>query len=215
MSAEIARNILSSDPDQTAVLVACDALEESGQFDLSRAIRSYVEIQTNVRMSSERKQELRKIIADVNNTYALQYKDSRYEYWSKYIQRGCIYNNPVGPYYTGAHISFEGFIKNPDMLSVEPIRELMIYGCPSNDDFGMMLRNYRVTRLYSLQLRLLPRRNAIDYALQIRKNCNLPCVNEVVILGWGLNRTRLISSAILPKMKRGAKLTIDSELFTT
>lgn len=208
-----ARAILD-DGNDTALLVALDAMEEGGNELLANVLRDYYYTQTKVRTSNpELTKALDQRIRELNVDYALQHRNSATTYYTKQIARNTFYSDPIGPFYFHLTTHFNEWINNPDMLSVEPIRHLLIYGCPVNEDLAMFLRNYRTQRLFSLQIEFAFTRDAGKLALILRENFRLFAAHTLTITTRTrqLNRNRLISSAVMNKVSKTCSVTIDGE----
>lgn len=217
-SLETAKCILL-DADDFAVQVACDALEESGDYqmtELGRLLRIYRHVHYNYpKMKPADIESIDKQIADFNNSFALKCKRPQTEYWNKAVGWMSSYNKPIGIFYTGLQTSLTEYTNNPDMLSSEPVRHLVITNCVQGEDFNRFLRNFRVQNLFSIELYIRSWRNAeIDIALAMRDHCRFFNAHTVRIRGaYGINRMRKISSAMLPKLQRGCTLIINNETF--
>jgi hypothetical protein len=147
---EIMRNAVS-EGSENGMLVAADALQESDDATNNRMgelLRCYVDIQTYVRTSMPIPISLGERYTELQNTFnskATRRIDD--EDWS------AEYFKPLGVYYTGLRASLRNLDNNPNLLSIEPVRDLEVRACYSGEALKKLFRNYRMGYIQRLSLR--------------------------------------------------------------
>lgn len=145
---ELFRNAVSEGSD-TGVLITADACDESDNptdNKLGTVLRRWIDIQTYVRMSQPIPLEMADEFKALNDSFGSAEK-RRVE-----GSFGTVYSKPVGPYYTALEVHLESLAANPELLSVEPIRELTIMYATTNDNLGMLFRNYRMDYMWRVSV---------------------------------------------------------------
>lgn len=141
-----------SEGSDTGMLVAADALDESGNPDdtkLAELLRMYVNGQTMIRMSQIPPTAFGRRFAELNAYFKLPSVQTITDSW--YAK----YRKPLGPYYLGCEVDQMFLGTHLHLLSDQPIRELEISNCrPSDPDFAIILRNYRMDTMFHLTLYL-------------------------------------------------------------
>lgn len=146
---ELFRNAVSEGSD-TGVLIAADAFDESDDPQnnkLGLLLRKWIDIQTYVRMSQPIPLSMAQEFKALNDHFGERERRVDETTW------GVTYTKPVGPYYTRLEARFEAVVQNLNLLSTEPIRELYVTDCRTNDDLALLFRNYRMDYLWRLECR--------------------------------------------------------------
>lgn len=139
------------------LLVMADQLDDAGDATLAELFRTYVEIQTMIRMSQPIPHEMGVRFAELQSKFNTQPYKSIASY-------GGQYSNPLGVYYTGLRCRQNDLIADIDLLSREPVRTLELLECYPSTDLEIILRNYRIDSMYQISLTFNWRRtsNATD-----------------------------------------------------
>ena len=134
----------------SGMLIAADWCEldsdDASTALLGRLMRSYVNVQTYVRMSLPIPLEIAAEFDELSKSFDMPQRRDLEEY-------GCYYERPLGPLYTSLTVTQARLIADTDMLSREPVRDLTITRAQPGADLAMILRNYRMGYMERLTIR--------------------------------------------------------------
>jgi hypothetical protein len=127
------------------MLITADAMQEIDHPDCQRMaelLRSYVDIQTCVRMSQVPPSALAKRYDELNKSFGTK---------PELRITGGRYHKPFGYYYTALEINQENLLNDLDRLSEQPVRELVINNVTTSG-IAVILRNYRMESMFTVRL---------------------------------------------------------------
>ncbi len=142
-----------SEGSEVGMLIAADALEESDNptdNTLGRLLRRYVDIQTYVRTSQLIPHELGLEYEQLSKTFDTRQRLSLGNW-------GCSYSKPLGPYYTELEARMPELMTHLHWITDNPVRNLVVTDCSSNDNFAMLIRNHRMDYMYNVTFRFATR----------------------------------------------------------